>query len=133
MAIRKTVTTALELPELSISIIYMFVQESNTYLINTKAIATVAGAVCTNNICLLAVAAPYNPATATQPKKKRATLLLQTVSVIKNDQIRPAAKKPLYKPWLPAITLVAGNKSFGKPLNTLGPRVVHANISNQTM
>lgn len=95
--------------------------------------AIAAGSVCTVNIFLLAVAAPYKPAIATQPKKNKATLVFHSALLISIDHIRPAAKKPLYNPWLPAMALVGGKSSFGKLRNTFGPRLVHANISSHTM
>lgn len=50
---------------------------------------------------------------------------------MKNVQISPAARKPLYNPWLAAIALVGSNNSEGKPLKIALPLVVQANISNQ--
>ena len=58
----------------------------------------IAGNACTKNIFLLAVMAPNTPATITQQRKNIATFCDHTASPIKNDQINPAAKKPLYNP-----------------------------------
>lgn len=71
------------------------------------------------------------PAAEIHPKKKSEILVLHSVLSIKNVQSNPAAKKPLYKPWFAAIDLVWAKSSFGNFLNTLGPLLVHANISNQ--
>lgn len=70
-------------------------------------------------------------ATNTQFKTKSAIFLDQISSEIKNVQSNPAAKNPLYKPWLAAIAFVGLNKSLGKLVNTFGAFVVQANISNQ--
>ena len=90
----------------------------------------IAGIACTKNIFLSAVRAPKIPAMVTQPKKKSAIFDFQKGSVIKKLQISPAAKKPLYKPWLAASGLVGSNSSGGNFLNIFLPFVVHANISN---
>ena len=58
----------------------------------------VAGKVCTKNIFLLAVKVPYKPAMAMHSKKNRAMFVCQIASEMKKVQIKPAAKKPLYKP-----------------------------------
>jgi len=55
----------------------------------------------------------------------------QAVSEIKNVQINPAAKNPLYKPWLAANPFVGLNNSSANVfLNTFFPFVSHANISS---
>lgn len=43
--------------------------------------------------------------------------------VIKNVQINPAAKNPLYNPWFAANALVGANKSLGNGLKISGPLV----------
>ena len=53
----------------------------------------------------------------------------QIGSLIKYVQIRPAAKKPLYSPWLAAKPFVGLNKCSGKLLKVLLPIVSQANIS----
>ena len=56
-----------------------------------------AGIACINNIFLLTVQTPYIPAINTQDKKNVAN----DTNIILDEnmlQIRPAAKKPLYKP-----------------------------------
>ena len=64
------------------------------------------------------------PATITHAKKKREIFVFQIGSVIKNEQIRPAAKKPLYKPWLAAKAFAGLNKfSERTPLNVCLPFV----------
>jgi len=53
---------------------------------------------------------------------------------MKKVQINPAARKPLYNPWLAARTLVGLNNSAGiDPLNTFFPLVSQANISSQSI
>ena len=68
---------------------------------------------------------------ATQPKKNNEIFVIQSVLLIKNVQSNPAAKNPLYKPWLAAMALVCAKSSLGNFLNILGPLLVQANISNQ--
>jgi len=89
---------------------------------------------CTKRIFLLAVAAPYRPATNTQARKNMVILLAQAASSIKKFHISPAARKPLYKPWLAAIDLVGVKSSSGNaPLKVLRPSVSQANISMYIM
>lgn len=97
---------------------------------NNKTIPTIAGTACTKKTFLPIVAAPNIPATVTQPKKNHATFIHQYGFGINKDQTKPAAKKPLYKPWLAAIFLVFSKKSEEKPVNTFLALVVQTNISN---
>jgi hypothetical protein len=108
---------------------YRFYCGNEIYIhINNNAIA--AGTVWIKKMLRCAVMAPYMPATAMQLKKKVATNPAHRISVMQSDQINPAAKKPLYNPWLAASFWVGSNKEAGMLLKTLGPRVVHKNISN---
>lgn len=68
------------------------------YLKKTNTIPIIAGIPCTKKIFLETEYQPYKAATKTQPKKKKAIFLLQIASEINNDQSKPAAKNPLYKP-----------------------------------
>jgi len=89
-----------------------------------------ADMVCTRSILGDTVNAPKIP--ATQPSTKNSWHLYdrcQSKSTIHKDQIKPAARNALYKPWLAAIAVVYSNGSEGKLANTLGPRLVQANIS----
>lgn len=61
-------------------------------------IQIIAGKACTKNIFLEAVNAPYIPATEIHARKNNLTLLLHIASDIKKDNIKPAARKKLYKP-----------------------------------
>ena len=92
-----------------------------------------AGMVCTRSILGDTVNAPKIPATQTINKKQLATLRCQSKSTMHKDQIKPAARNALYNPWLAAIAVVCSNSSGGKLANTLGPRLVQANISNQAI
>ncbi len=113
---------------------FLFLHKINLtggYLTIHSIIPIKAGNACIKNIFFSTVNAPYIPAIDTQPKKKMLMLVFQTGSLIKKVHMRPAAKKPLYKPWLAANGLVDLNNSGGNFLNILGPLVVQANISNQ--
>src|SRR5690606_6574839 len=89
-----------------------------------------AGAPCLYKKLCDDVKAPYKAAMITHDKKNTRILKLHAVFSIKNDQSIPAAKKPLYKPWLAAKPLVAEKSTSGKaPLNTFLPAVSQANIS----
>lgn len=90
-----------------------------------------AGKPCTLNIFIETVNAPYIPAITTQLRKNKAMFTAQKGSVTSKDQSKPAAKKPLYKPWLAAMDFVGSNKWSGKFLNTLLAWVVQTNISSQ--
>ncbi len=65
----------------------------------------------------------------TQLRKNKAILKLQYGSEIKNVQINPAARNPLYNPWCEAMDFDFSNLSFDPP-NNLGATVVHPAISN---
>lgn len=96
--------------------------------------AMIAGIACLKKMLLLAVIALYNPATMTQLRKNALTLNDQFGSEIKNDQINPAAKNPLYKPWLAAKPFVGLNNSSGSALlKVFFPKVSQANISMYRM
>ena len=102
----------------------------NFYLLKiTNSNAIKAGNPCLKNILLLAVIAPKIPATITQSKKKIAILKDHSTFSTHKDHNKPAAKKPLYKPWLAAKALVGVNKSAVKDLNVAFPLVSQANIS----
>jgi hypothetical protein len=91
--------------------------------------ATIAGKACMKKMDLEAVSAPKIPATATQMRKNSATFLSHTGSDMHNDHIRPAARKPLYSPWLAASALVGSKRWAGKERKVFLPVVVQANIS----
>lgn len=92
--------------------------------------ASIAGMPCTYIIFREAVTAPYIAAIMTHKRKKIAIRSAHCVSDMVSDQINPAARKPLYRPWLAASTFVAGNNSAGSDLKTFLPVVSQANISN---
>jgi hypothetical protein len=64
-----------------------------------------------------AVIAPYTPATSTQPRKNLCTW----ISPLNNPHINPAARKPLYNPWLAASEADAFEYS-GVILKVLRPK-----------
>ena len=76
--------------------------------------ATAAGSAWTNRIAGLTVTAPNTPATITQLRKNTATRPLS----ISNPHTRPAARKPLYKPWFAAMAAVLGVACGGDDTST---------------
>ncbi|ABR91416.1 Hypothetical protein mma_1697 [Janthinobacterium sp. Marseille] len=85
------------------------------------------GSACTNSIFLFAVMPPKIPAATTQHRKKILTGSPAVPSQI--PQIKPAARKPLYKPWFAASTFDCAENSGVRP-NALRPfGVSHKNIS----
>src|SRR3546814_17820256 len=74
----------------------------------------------------LTVAVPYSPATTTQPRKNSATSRCDDSTA----HASPAARNPLYSPWLAASTRVSSAFS-GVLRNTFSPAgSVHRNISS---
>src|SRR6187401_1716606 len=69
------------------------------------------------------------PAITTQHKKNMAILKRHELSEISKLHISPAARKPLYNPWLAARAFVGLNNSAGMDLNVFLPIVSQANIS----
>jgi len=74
---------------------------------------------------------PYIPAMITQIRKKQAIYRLQLKSEINKDQISPADRKPLYRPWFAASFFVFSKRSAGNFGKVFLPTVVQANISIQ--
>jgi len=89
--------------------------------------AMAAGNVCKNRIERFAVIAPYIPAMIMQLRKN---ISASKPPVLTSPHIRPAARKPLYSPWLAASVADCLAKSSFKP-NVFRPKgVVHRNISS---
>lgn len=109
----------------------LYQNEDCSYCKSRRMMPIIAGKPWMWKIFLSTVIAPYRPATKIHPRKNREMFLCHCMSQIKNVQSSPAARKPLYRPWLAAITFVLGKRSLSTDWKTLGPRVVHANISNQ--
>lgn len=65
------------------------------------------------SIFRLTVAAPTTPATTTQARKK--ILTASPASPRVRPQTRPAARKPLYKPWFAARAFDAAANSGVRP------------------
>ena len=86
----------------------------------------VAGPACTMKIRRLTLQPPYAPATTTHARKNRAN----SREPVTTPYSRPAARKPLYSPWLAASTREASAFS-GVCRNTFSPSGrVHRNISS---
>jgi hypothetical protein len=79
------------------------------------------------------VSAPNVPARITQARKNRAMFPAHTGFPINKDQIRPAARNPLYSPWFAASTFVLSKSAGSMDVNIRFPVVVHANISTHKM
>jgi len=88
--------------------------------------AMAAGSVCKNRIERFAVIAPYIPAMIMQLRKN---ISASKPPVLTSPHKRPAARKPLYNPWLAASVADCLAKSSFKP-NVFRPNgVFHRNIS----
>jgi hypothetical protein len=100
------------------------------YTKHTNINAIIAGRAWVKKMRLEAERVPYRPAMMTQVRKKVAMFFCQVGSVMKKLQVRPAARKPLYRPWFAARPLVGLNRSGARAsLNTFLPVVSQANIS----
>src|SRR5580765_899731 len=93
----------------------------------TSARATAAGNACTQSIFRLAVIAPNTPATITQARKKILTGFPAAPS--KRPHTSPAARNPLYNPWLAASVFEAAANSGVSPKVLRPSGLVQRNIS----
>ena len=86
-----------------------------------------AGNACKNRIERFAVAAPNAPAMIIQLRKKISASVPPVLSI---PHSRPAARKPLYKPWFAASVADCFAKSSVRPNVFLPIDVSHKNISS---